>query len=112
LNEVKISDLEKWWDECRRTITDESFIAYFNPSYYEKAFNEVPIQFKQADTTVYGVIDRLIIKDNNVTVIDYKTHPYVTKDNIKDVALLYEKQMQLYENATLRKRCTALMARV
>ena len=97
MNEVKISELEKWWDECRKTITDESFITYFDPSHYEKAFNEVPIQFKEGDTTVYGIIDRLIIKENSVIIIDYKTHPYVTNENIKDVAMLYEKQMQIYE---------------
>ena len=97
MNEIQIEELEKWWIECQAIIKDKSFMEYFEPSQYDKAYNEVPIQFKDNDNTVFGIIDRLIIKDNKVTIIDYKTHPYVTKDNIKNIAQTYEKQMQLYE---------------
>ena len=97
MNEIQMTELENWWHECQRIIKDKSFIEYFEPSHYDKAYNEVSIQFNDDDKTVYGIIDRLIIKDNNVTIIDYKTHPYVTKENIKNIAQAYEKQMQLYE---------------
>lgn len=97
MNEIQTSELESWWFECQSTVKDQGFIEYFDSSHYDKYYNEVPIQFKDENKTVYGIIDRLIVKDNIVTIIDYKTHPYVTKENIKDVALAYEKQMQLYE---------------
>jgi len=97
MNEVKNEELESWWNECINIITNRTLAQYFDSSNYDKAYNEVPIQFKDEDKTVYGIIDRLIIKDNNVTILDYKTHPYVTNENINDISQQYEKQMQLYE---------------
>lgn len=98
MKEIATSELESWWTECENIIQDKLFSDYFNPSNYDKFYNEVPIQFKDGNNNVYGIIDRLIIKDNNVTIIDYKTHPYVTKDNIENVAQTYTKQMHLYQN--------------
>lgn len=95
---INTDELEDWWLECRNIINNKSFSDYFNPSTYDSFFNEVPIQFKDNDQNVYGIIDRLIIKDNNVTIIDYKTHPYVTKENIENIAQTYRNQMQLYQN--------------
>lgn len=96
-NNIQISDLETWWSECLNVIKDKSFSDYFNPSCYDNFYNEVPIQFKDEGKMVYGIIDRLIIKDNTVTIIDYKTHPYVNKENIEKIAKTYEQQMQLYK---------------
>lgn len=95
-NSTDTISLEKWWHECQGIVQSSEFEPFFNPSKYDKFYNEVPIQFKDGEQMVYGIIDRLVIKDNSVTIIDYKTHPYVTKENIKDIALGYEKQMSLY----------------
>jgi ATP-dependent helicase/nuclease subunit A len=97
IKETPITDLDNWWNECQNIIKNKIFSNYFDPSCYDKFYNEVPIQFKENDKTVYGIIDRLIIKNNNITIIDYKTHPYVTKDNIKNIAEAYSEQMQLYK---------------
>lgn len=97
MKDIDTNEIKTWWQECKNTITDKAFSCYFNPSSYDKFYNEVPIQFKDGDKTVYGIIDRLIIKDKNVTIIDYKTHPYATTDNIKSLAQSYEQQMQLYQ---------------
>ena len=94
---IQISELETWWTECQNIIKDKIFSDYFNPSCYDNFYNEVPIQFKDEGKTVYGIIDRLIIKNNTVTIIDYKTHPYVNKENIESIAKTYEQQMQLYK---------------
>ena len=96
VNEIDKTDLKDWWLECEKVISDEVFSHYFNPSKFDKFYNEVPIQFKDGPQTVYGIIDRLVIKDNYVTIIDYKTHPYVNEENIAEVAQHYKKQMQLY----------------
>ena len=98
MKEISTTELESWWTECKDIIQDKLFSDYFNPLSYDKFYNEVPIQFKDGNNNVYGIIDRLIIKDNNVTIIDYKTHPYVTNENIEDIAQTYTKQMQLYQN--------------
>lgn len=96
-NNIQTSELETWWSECQNVIKDKIFSDYFNPSCYDNFYNEVPIQFKDEGKMVYGIIDRLIIKDNTVTIIDYKTHPYVNKGNIENIAKTYEQQMQLYK---------------
>ena len=95
--EINTVELESWWYECRSIIQDKSFSEYFNPVSYDKCYNEVPIQFQDKGKNVYGIIDRLIIKDNNVTIIDYKTHPYISKENIQNIAQAYSNQMQLYK---------------
>lgn len=97
MNNVKQSDTSKWWDECKNTIIEKSLSAYFDPSYYDKFYNEVPLQFKDNGKMVYGIIDRIIIKDKNITILDYKTHPYINKENIKSIASKYISQMNLYE---------------
>ena len=96
MNEIDKSEIKEWWLECEKIITDNAFSPYFNSSQFDKFYNEVPIQFKDGEQTVYGIIDRLVIKDNHVTIIDYKTHPYVNNENIAEVAQHYKKQMQLY----------------
>ena len=97
MKNVKQSDISKWWDECKNTITDKSLSAYFTPSDYDKFYNEVPLQFKDNGNMVYGIIDRIIIKNKNITILDYKTHPYINKENIKNIARKYIPQMNLYE---------------
>jgi ATP-dependent helicase/nuclease subunit A len=91
------TEIKSWWQECQKTVSEKIFSDYFNPSSYDKFYNEVPIQFKDGDKTVYGIIDRLIIRNKNVTIIDYKTHPYVTKENMNILAQTYKEQMQLYQ---------------
>ena len=97
INNIEKTKLESWWFECKNTITHENFSPYFTSTEVDQYFNEVPIQFKDNDEMVYGIIDRLIIKDKNITIIDYKTHPYVDKSNIVKVAKTYTQQMQLYK---------------
>ena len=96
-NEINTADLEKWWLECEKTIKSKELSKLFDHKYYDIFHNEVPIQFKDDTNMVYGIIDRLIIKDNHVTIIDYKTHPYATNENIDDISKTYQQQMQLYK---------------
>lgn len=91
------SDLENYWQECKAVIESKTFISYFNDKQYEKAYNEVPVQFKHEGKTVYGIIDRLLINNNTATIIDYKTHPYVNNENMRSIAQSYQQQMQLYQ---------------
>lgn len=96
-NNVAPSELETYWEECKKVTNDNVLSDYFNPSYYDRYYNEVPIQFKDGDKMVYGIIDRLVIKDNTAVIIDYKTHPYANKENVDIIAKKYEAQMQLYK---------------
>ena len=97
INNIEKEKLENWWLECKNTMSHEQFSEYFTSTEVDQYFNEVPIQFKDNDKMVYGIIDRLIIKDNNITIIDYKTHPYADKNNIEKIAKSYTQQMTLYK---------------
>ena len=96
-NNVAASELDKYWAECKKVTSDNALSCYFNPSHYDRFYNEVPIQFKDGDKMVYGIIDRVVIKDNTAVIIDYKTHPYANKENVEVIAKKYEQQMQLYK---------------
>ena len=97
MNNIEKHKLENWWLECKNTITHEIFSPYFTSTKYDKYFNEVPIQFKDNNQMVYGIIDRIVIKDKNITIIDYKTHPHVDKNNFEKIANTYTQQMALYK---------------
>jgi len=70
----------------------------FKPQSAMKIFNECPIQYQHNQNLVYGIIDRLIITQNSVTIVDYKTHQHATPENIKEISQQYIQQMQLYAN--------------
>ena len=90
-------ELEKDWSECQEIVSADKFKTYFNPASFDKCYNEVPIQFKDGDNMVYGIIDRLLIKDSHAIIIDYKTHAYASTENIPLIAADYKNQMVLYQ---------------
>ena len=45
---------------------------------------------------VYGIIDRLIVSNKDILIVDYKSHKQVDKDKLKLIADQYQKQMNLY----------------
>lgn len=96
-NNIQTAELELWWTECYNTVKNDHFQHYFDASLYDKSYNEVPLQFTYEGKNVYGIIDRLVIKNQHATIIDYKTHPYVNKENFAAIAQHYVQQMQLYD---------------
>ena len=93
------SELQAWWQEALHTLRDPALAHLFDDRQYQKAMNEVPVQYLENGRTVYGIIDRVIIRDDTVLVIDYKTHR--SKDSVRLNALAkdYAGQMQLYGQA-------------
>jgi ATP-dependent helicase/nuclease subunit A len=68
----------------------------FNPAHYQRAMNEVALQYRHRDQYVYGIIDRLVINPDSIIVIDYKTHSEARPDNVTELAAAYREQMHLY----------------
>jgi len=97
IRNIDYNHLESWWKECQDIVNNAQLSELFDSSRFEKFYNEVPIQFKDNGQVVYGIIDRIVIHDKTVTVIDYKTHPYVNEDNIKQLSLQYQSQMNYYK---------------
>ncbi|MCZ6576343.1 MAG: UvrD-helicase domain-containing protein [Gammaproteobacteria bacterium] len=88
--------LKSCWDEARAVIDEPALRDLFDPAYYLEARNEVSILYRRGATDVYGVIDRLLVRDNQIVIIDYKTHVAATYDNVENLARPFTRQMGLY----------------
>jgi ATP-dependent helicase/nuclease subunit A len=87
-------------NECReevsRLVHYEPLQSYFDPACYETAYNETSIQYMNQGRLVHGIIDRLIIKDDEIVVIDYKTHRHAKPGNLEEIATGYYEQLGMY----------------
>ncbi|MDH5473573.1 MAG: PD-(D/E)XK nuclease family protein, partial [Gammaproteobacteria bacterium] len=90
--------LQHWLEEARQIIAHPELEIIFKPAAGTKIYNELPIQYRLDKQLVRGVIDRLLVSDDTMLLIDYKTHQQATTDNIKELAHGYREQMQLYAN--------------
>ncbi|MFQ6021211.1 MAG: UvrD-helicase domain-containing protein [Acidiferrobacterales bacterium] len=87
---------DAYWREACGVVDEPAFKAFFDPSYFQEARNELPILYRRAGKAVYGLIDRLVIYNNEIAVIDYKTHTEAVCENIEQLAHQFEEQMRLY----------------
>lgn len=97
--EMHIDDsqpLENWFSVASHTYHDVNLQHIFKPENTLQIHNECPIQYLKEKQLVYGIIDRLIIEDNQVSIIDYKTHQHAEKSNLHDISQEYRLQMQYY----------------
>jgi ATP-dependent helicase/nuclease subunit A len=91
-----------WWQEALQTCQHPDLGMLFDPQHYLQARNEVPLQYFQGDELVYGIVDRLVLHEDAVLVIDYKTHRRATPDTLAELADAYRGQMQLYREGVAR----------
>ncbi len=89
------------WQEARAVIEHAEFDCFFNPSEYQTARNEVPLLYEQNGKTVNGVIDRLIVTDSTVSIVDYKSHQ-ISLQEVASVAENYIAQMRYYHEGIKR----------
>ena len=68
----------------------------FKPASDYRTWNEVPIEYRQDNATVYGIIDRLIATDHEVHIIDYKTHRIEDAATQQTLCDHYRPQLDLY----------------
>jgi len=90
------SELETWMDEACKTLNNKDFEHIFKPSAYREARNELAIMYQHNKRSVYGLIDRLIINDDNILLIDYKTHQVEVGVELDTLADTFKSQMKLY----------------
>jgi ATP-dependent helicase/nuclease subunit A len=100
LNEDSKNDPKEWIKEARTVINHPEFSHLFNTDQYLLAYNEAPVQYmpamKETEQMVYGIIDRVIITESEVFVIDYKTHRMTTPEQITKLEESYRSQVSLY----------------
>ena len=99
-------ELKEWWAEACAVYANPALSEIFHPERSEQAFTEVPIIYRQGDAdtaaTVHGIIDRLIVYEDRVWIIDYKTHHHATEKNLDLLAGPYRQQMHYYAEGVQR----------
>jgi ATP-dependent helicase/nuclease subunit A len=95
-------ELQAWWNEARSIASHPGLSLLFEPGAYLQAYNEVPVQYMADARMVYGVIDRLVITDGSVLVIDYKSHRHANADSIPQLVADYRAQLDCYTQAATR----------
>ncbi|MEZ5542720.1 MAG: UvrD-helicase domain-containing protein [Pseudomonadota bacterium] len=96
------AQLQAWWHEARTIVTLPAFALLFDPQRVTQAWNEVPVQYLEGEHLVHGVIDRLVISDGEVLVIDYKSHRHASPASIPQLAAEYRPQLSCYAEAARR----------
>ncbi|MHB8624037.1 MAG: UvrD-helicase domain-containing protein [Sulfuricaulis sp.] len=89
-------EFNTWWREACSVVDRAVFRDFFDSTCYEEARNEIPILYGDGNREIYGVIDRLVIRDQEIVLIDYKTHAHATTDNIESLARNFTEQMRHY----------------
>ena len=81
-------------EETLTVISDPELAELFGPG----SRAEVPLVGRIGDQIVSGQLDRILVKDDEVWVIDFKTNRPPPR-NIADVSDIYVRQMAIYRTA-------------
>ncbi|MEQ9639947.1 MAG: double-strand break repair helicase AddA [Alphaproteobacteria bacterium] len=108
-SEVAVRLLAKWAGDVDETVRQEladSALALVNDIRFNALFGpdslaEAPLTGRIGDVEVNGQVDRLCISDDEIWVVDYKTHR-TPPARVEDVPPIYVRQMALYR-ALLRR---------
>jgi ATP-dependent helicase/nuclease subunit A len=95
-------DFNQWWREACAVLDRADFREFFDPTRYQEARNEIPILYRDGGRDVYGVIDRLVIRGEEIVLIDYKTHAHAVRENIAQLAEDFREQMRQYGEGARR----------
>lgn len=90
---------ESCWSEACSVVDHPALADLFDQSEYESARNEVSVLYRNGGRDVFGIIDRLVIKKNELVVMEYKTHAHATPGNAANLARNFKPQIQLYVEA-------------
>ncbi|HYW03762.1 MAG TPA: UvrD-helicase domain-containing protein [Gammaproteobacteria bacterium] len=93
--------LEGWLAEARALVSRPALAHLFDRARFDAAWNEVPVSCREADRVVYGVVDRLVLRGDEVWLIDYKTGEHPGADDDAWLAA-YAPQLRLYAAAVSR----------
>lgn len=94
---IKREDLASWQEEARAVLAKPELRFLFDPELYDEAYKEVPIAYRTAaGETVHGVIDRVVLRNDEVWLIDYKTYPVNDGRTPQELAQYYRPQLRYY----------------
>jgi len=108
IEEIKIQILEEFSSkatepvmshcikEAQAVFTHEAFAQFFNSELYNNAINEMPVLVNFTGNMKPGIIDRVVITDTEVFIIDYKSHSDIDLTKLPNIADEYQQQMSFY----------------
>ncbi len=94
--------LASCWREACAVVDDPALQPLFDSTYYRQAYNELPILYCQDGSQVFGMIDRLIQRDVELVLIDYKTHARADVQDIERLAGSFSRQLRAYVSGVKR----------
>lgn len=96
------AQLRAWLTEAQTVLQAPHLSHLFDPAQYREAFNEIPVQYALDSRPVSGVIDRLLVRDHEVLVVDYKSHRCAGEQERRALAASFAPQLRLYAEAAQR----------
>ncbi|HFD79926.1 MAG TPA: DNA helicase UvrD [Gammaproteobacteria bacterium] len=106
--------LHACWQEVEGLLPQPHLAWLFHPAPAAHAFNEIPIQYREGEQTVHGIIDRLLKQADSAHIVDYKTHRLDSPAEMQGLVAHYRPQLELYRRGVqklwphLRVRCYLL----
>lgn len=97
-NTVSKDLLNQCWGEAT-TLLDNSQLSFlFDNKRYEAAYNEVPVQFRYLHYNCHGIIDRLVVTEKCIYIVDYKTARIRGGLLPEELISSYATQMSIYQH--------------
>jgi len=93
---LRANDISECWREALAVVLNPDLARFFNPTYFRRARNELPILYADGDAEIYGIMDRVIESDAGVTIVDYKTNRITSATLLDELAARYTPQLALY----------------
>jgi len=96
------AQLGLWCQEAVRNLEDPKLAPIFSDTGDHQSFKEVPLSYLQGDTLIDGVIDRLLVGRETLTLVDFKTSPVDSPAEAERRAGHYRAQLKLYADGVQR----------
>jgi len=100
--DVNDPELQRCRDEVKNLLDSKDLAWLFKPASGMQVYNEAPVQYLHEQQTVYGIIDRLIVSDSVIHLVDYKTHRIGGEPQIQQLTSHYKPQLDLYREGVQR----------
>jgi len=95
-------DLKQWTTEAHSIVNNPLFSELFQTDDRNEYYSELPLLYKDKGQAVYGIVDRLVVKESEILLIDYKSHSCDSDSNLQELADSFIEQMELYKSGVTK----------
>jgi ATP-dependent helicase/nuclease subunit A len=94
--EVGEKEYAAWRDEAERVVRSPELRSIFDKARFTRAYAEVPLSYMRGGRVVNGVVDRIVVRDDEVVIVDFKTHRVGSADAARALANQFGGQLAWY----------------